>query len=44
MEQREKIEKSEARAGDVIFFKGSDFNSTKAGHVEIVVSVKDSTV
>jgi len=44
MKQGEKIEKSEARAGDLIFFKGSDVNSTQAGHVGIVVSVNDSTV
>ena len=36
--------KTETQPGDLIFFKGSDVNSTQAGHVGIVVSRNDTTV
>ncbi len=40
----QKINRTETKAGDLIFFKGSNVNSTQAGHVGIVVSVSDTNI
>ena len=40
----EKIKVADTKAGDLIFFKGRSTKSKMAGHVGIVVSVKDNVV
>ena len=40
----EQIEKNEAKAGDLIFFKGRSTKSKMAGHVGIVISVTENVV
>lgn len=40
----DKIERDSARAGDLIFFKGRNHKSKVAGHVGIVVEVKDTHI
>lgn len=39
-----KIETEEAQPGDLVFFKGTNLNSTEVGHVGIVVSVPGEPV